>query len=49
MFEQVYVTKEASANESHATDELGWIMGDVLRFLRDDEDALRVVDWVEAR
>lgn len=45
MFEQVYVTKEASANESYATDELGWIMGDVLRFLRDDENALRVVDW----
>jgi hypothetical protein len=44
MFEHVYVTKEAWDNEVYATEELGWIMGDVLAFLR-DEGALTVIDW----
>jgi hypothetical protein len=44
MFEHIYVTREASANEQHATEELGWIMGDVLTWMS-EEDALRLVDW----
>jgi hypothetical protein len=46
MFKDVYVTREAWDNELYATEELGWIMGDVLSFLQ-DEKIVTIVDWSE--
>jgi hypothetical protein len=46
MFEHVYVTQEAWHNERYATEELGWIMGDVLSDLR-DEGVVKILDWSE--
>jgi hypothetical protein len=46
MFEHLYVTQEAWQNEHYATEQLGWIMGDVLSFLQ-DEDIVKILDWSE--
>jgi hypothetical protein len=46
MFEHVYVTREAWLNERHATEELGWVMGEVLETLK-DENVVRTLDWSE--
>jgi hypothetical protein len=47
MFENIYVTKEAWENELYATDQLGWVMGDVLRFLWEQENAVTILNWAE--
>jgi hypothetical protein len=46
MFKNVYVTKEAWDNECYATEELGWIMGDVLSDLHRD-GFVTILDWAE--
>jgi len=44
MFETVYCSADSFLNEVAATDQLGWVMGEILRDLV-KEGVLRTVDW----
>lgn len=44
MFETIYCSRESFLNEVEATDQLGWVNGEVLRDLA-KEGAVKTIDW----